>query len=112
MFIILVIGIGLGALICAWHRERLLEVEERVRAEMQEKINEERKLHVRDEIRLYDEIMELNAQLAAAKRTEETARKNAFLQGRKDAQREMTDSASFGKSYETQRIHYALMRRQ
>ena len=108
MTILLVIGIGLGAAVALWHRERMREVEERVRTEMQKKIELERKLHMRDEMRLYDEIVDLMAQLAAVETGEQKALAAAYQQGRRETRREMNASDAFIKSYERQRVYLAM----
>ena len=108
MMAILVIGIGLGAAIALWHRERMAEVEEQVRGEMQRKIDMLNKMHARDEIRLYDEIMDLQEELAKFQTGEQKALNAAYQRGRKDTRQEMTESDRWIAAYEKQRVHCML----
>ena len=104
MIAILLIGTALGAVIALWHRERMLEVEEQVRAEMSRKMELERKLHVREVMRLYDEIVELMAQIAAIESGEQRALTDAYQRGRSETRRELSESSNFVKTYENQRV--------
>ena len=111
MFVILVMGIGIGALLCAWHRERLREVEQQTMEEMMVKIDTLKKLHYREEMRLYDEIMNLTAQLARVEQQGLKSQSAAYKTGRLEGQREVRTGTRLAKAYETQRMYYALIDR-
>ena len=95
-------------LIFTYHRERVKEAEQAVRAEYESTIKAERRLHMRDILRLYDEIMELQAELAAAdsKATQKAA--ESYRRGRDDKLAEITESDRFIKAYENQCVRMAL----
>lgn len=108
MMALLVIGVGLGAAIALWHRERMREVEEQVRAEMETKMERQRKVYLAAEVRLYDEIVELMGQIAALENGEKRALTDAYQRGRMETRREMSDGERFVKAYERQRVFLAM----
>lgn len=93
-----------GAVLCAFHIMRVRETDRKARAEMQRALREERALHVRDEIRLYDEIMELQKELAEARNSANMAEKAGYRQGRRDRETEQM----FIRAYDGQRVKFAL----
>ena len=99
------------ALIFAYHTARVKEAEQAVRQEYEATIKAERRLHMRDILRLYDEIMELQAELAAADSKASKEAAESYRRGRVDKLAEITESERFIRSYDRQRVHFALVDR-
>ena len=90
-------GIGLGILLYAWHREQVRAAEERIREEMEAAIRQEKRQAMRIQVRLYREIGDLQADMA-----------REYSRGRREAMTETRASEQLGRTYEGQRMKYAL----
>ena len=104
----MILAVIAGVVLCAFHRARIRETEQKVREELEGQIKSERKLHMRDILRLYEEIMELQAELAAAGIKADKAVAESYNRGRLDKMQEMTESDRFIKAYDRQRVKLAL----
>lgn len=93
----IILGVLAGVLLYAYHRERLKEVEQATREELEERLRQERRLHAKDLMRLLQEMAELQADMATE-----------YQRGRADQRHEMQETGSFVKAFEGQRVHYAL----
>jgi len=104
----MILAVTAGIVLCAFHRARIRETENEVRKGYEEQIKAERKLHMRDILRLYEEIMELQAELAAAGSKASKAAAESYNRGRLDKLQELTESDRFIRAYEKQRVRLAL----
>ena len=93
----MIIGIGVGVLLYAWHREQIRAAVERAQEEMEVQLKREKRDAMNERVRLYREICELQADMA-----------KEYNRGRREALAEKRASEQLGKAYEGQRVKYAL----